>query len=374
MRLSLQIAILGTVKGLGPFARGNFNESLILLQSFIGAVVVTTLMLVAVLTERQRAADILMRSEVRLREQAYCLEQTLSQLRKTQSQLIHTERISSLGQLVAGIAHEVNNPVSFICGNLTYAESYVSDLSTLLLLYQQHFTSPSSEIQDKVQEIDLEYVLEDLPKILTSMKTGTDRIRDIMSSLRTFSRLDTKETQLVDIHSGIDSTLLILHHRLKPKSDRPAIHLKKDYGQLPLVECYPGQLNQVFMNLLANPIDALEENNQGNKVNNLDTEAPTRDQQDLVIYIQTTVIDQLHIQISIADNGPGITEENQYHLFDAFFTTKPAGKGTGLGLSISRQIVTEKHGGSLDCISKVGQGTQFVITMPIRQSTEFNLT
>lgn len=380
------IAILGTVNGYEPFIKADFNESIILLQSLLGAVVITTLVLVAALTERQTAATTLKRSETQLREQADSLEKTLDQLRNTQSQLIHTERISSLGQLVAGIAHEVNNPVSFISGNLTHVQSYTQDLTDLVSLYRQHVLNPSADIQDadiqdREAKIDLDYLLEDLPKILTSMKVGTDRIREIMASLRTFSRIDTEQKQWVDIHGGLDSTLLILHHRLKGCGDRPTIQLVKNYATLPQIECFPGQLNQVFMNLIANAIDVLEENSQVSAANQTPLEASTRNLDPKTAHSTPlptieihTVAEDAAIVIRIVDNGSGIPESCQQQMFDAFFTTKIAGKGTGLGLSISRQIITEKHGGTLHCISTPSTGTEFVIKLPIRQASSVSAT
>ena len=271
--------------------------------------------------------------------------------------------MSSLGQLVAGVAHEINNPVNFIFGNLTHANGYTQELLTLLELYQKHYPSPHPEIQEEALAIDLEFLLEDLPKLMSSMRVGADRIRQIVASLRTFSRMDEAEIKAVDIHQGIDSTLMILQHRLKEKSDRVGIELVKHYGNLPQVECYAGQLNQVFMNVLSNAIDALEESladNQGQIT------TPT-------ITIHTEQIDANQIEIRIADNGLSIPESVQRRLLIPFFTTKPVGKGTGMGLSISYQIITEKHGGSLSCISEPGKGAEFQIRIPICQEVSKNV-
>jgi len=314
-------------------------------------------------SEEQKKSQQLLESLNKLEEtqqilvdKATALEETLFQLQQTQSKLVHTEKISSLGQLVAGLAHEVNNPVNYINGNLSQASQLVKDLINLLNLYQKHFPNPPEEIALEIETMDLEFVSQDLPKMIASMKLGTTRIRDIMSSLRNFSRNDGDEKKAVDIHQGIDATLMILSHRLKANPQRPGIRVIKDYGELPLVECYPGQLNQVFMNLIANAIDALEESNNGKTFEEIQSLQN-------IINITTDVKDEHHIIISISDNGLGIKEEVQNKLFKAFFTTKPEGKGTGLGLSISYQIITEKHGGTLECISSLGKGTNFIISI-----------
>ncbi|MCL1469468.1 ATP-binding protein [Argonema antarcticum] len=296
--------------------------------------------------------------------QAQQLEKALHDLQQERIKLIHTERISSLGQLVAGVAHEINNPINFIYGNLTYANNYVEDLIKLLHLYQKEYPNPNPSIEKKIIDIDLDFLIQDLPKVLSSMKIGADRIRQIVLSLRTFSRMDEKEMKPVDIHEGIESTLLILHSRLKSKDDRPEIKIIKEYGNLPLVQCHVGQLNQVLMNLLSNAIDALEMGTGDCSIPNPKSQIPNPQ-----ILIRTEALHPDYINVRIADNGPGITEEVKARLFDPFFTTKPVGKGTGLGLSISHQIVVEKHGGSLLCVSEPGQGTEFWIEIPIRQKS-----
>ncbi|MFB2975190.1 response regulator [Microseira sp. BLCC-F43] len=284
------------------------------------------------------------------------LQQTLKELKKAQTQLIQNEKMSSLGQLVAGVAHEINNPVNFIYGNITHAEEYIQDLLRLLQRYQQYYPNPVSQVQAELEAIDIDFLLEDLPKILDSMKLGTDRIRQIVQSLRIFSRTDEAEIKSVDIHEGIDSTLMILSHRLKAFSNRPNIEIIKKYGNLPLVECYPGQLNQVFMNILNNAIDALEEAIDMQKIS-----TPS-------IAIRTEVVESKSIAISITDNGMGMAEDIKQKIFDPFFTTKPVGKGTGMGLSICYQIITEKHGGTLSCASQPGQGTELAIAIPLTQT------
>ncbi|MGD1907666.1 MAG: sensor histidine kinase [Leptolyngbyaceae cyanobacterium] len=266
--------------------------------------------------------------------------------------------MSGLGQMVAGIAHEINNPVNFIHGNIPHIKNYFGELTTLLDLYQQHYPNPVVEIAEYTEDIEVDYLLEDLEKILQSFQMGSRRIQQIVMSLRTFSRLDEAEKKDVDVHEGIDSTLLILQHRLKAKPDRPAIELVKQYAQLPFVECYPSQLNQVFMNLIGNAIDALEQE--------ITKKGWSRQDEKPTITVLTEQ-DNDQVIIRIRDNGPGIPPQFQARLFDPFFTTKPIGKGTGLGLSISHQIVTEKHAGQLKCLSEVGQGTEFQVIIPLQQ-------
>ncbi|MEG5039372.1 MULTISPECIES: ATP-binding protein [unclassified Microcoleus] len=288
------------------------------------------------------------------------LEQTLQELQQTQSQLIQQEKMSSLGLLVAGVAHEVNNPISFIYGNIHHASAYTSDLLELVKLYQKHYLCPPGEILEYLEKVDFDFLRKDLPQLLSSMKIGADRIVQIVQSLRNFSRLDESEMKPVNIHEGIDSTLLILQSRLKATGDRPPIEIVKNYGNLPLVECYAGQLNQVFMNILANAIDALESYN-------LDRGPKTAKANPIAIAITTEYSIPDKIIVRISDNGPGMAENVKKRLFDPFFTTKPVGKGTGLGLSISYKIVVEKHKGTLRCDSTPGLGTEFSIEIPLRQ-------
>jgi signal transduction histidine kinase len=287
------------------------------------------------------------------------LQRTLGDLQKAQAQLVQSEKMSSLGQLVAGVAHEINNPVNFIYANLGYARDYTEDILGLLQLYQQQFPNPTPEIWDEIVSIDLDFILEDLPKILASMKVGAERICEIIRSLRTFSRFAEAEMKAVDLHEGLDSTLMILQSRLKANGKHPEIQVIKEYEDLPKVECYAGQLNQVFMNLLANAIDAIDQHNEERSPEEIAANPSW-------IRVSTAVENDRQIAIRIADNGPGMTEQVRQRLFDPFFTTKPVGTGTGLGLSISYQIVVEKHRGQLHCHSELGQGTEFIIEIPLK--------
>ncbi len=281
------------------------------------------------------------------------------ELQQTQTRLIQAEKMSSLGELVAGIAHEINNPVSFIYGNLQPAANYATDLIQLVALYQKHYPQPPQEIADFQKAIDLEYLVSDFHKLLKSMNNGAVRISNIVKSLRTFSRLDEADLKKIDIHENLESTLVILQSRLNGRAGKPEIMLAKNYGELPLVKCYGGLLNQVFMNLLVNAIDAIEERRSS---------LEPAQQLDYVgwITITTCIMSENQVLISIRDNGLGMSPEVQAKIFDPFFTTKPVGKGTGMGLAISYQIITEYHHGNLRCISTLGQGTEFAIELPLR--------
>jgi signal transduction histidine kinase len=321
-------------------------------------------------------------SEARANTKATELEHALWELQRTQAQLVQTEKMSSLGQLLAGVAHEINNPVSFITGNIGYACDNIQDLLGVVNLYRQYYPQPSEVIQSEIEEIDLDFLIQDLPKLLSSIKVGADRLQEIVLSLRKFSRLDDAEMKPADIHEGIDNTLMILQNRLKAKGGSPEIKVIKEYGTLPLVECYAGQLNQVFMNLIGNAIDALESGTGGGgekilpnsginyQTHQAKTVSSFANISSPTIKISTEAKNNNWVIIRIKDNGLGMTEEVQQKLFSPFFTTKPVGKGTGLGLSISYQIVVEKHGGELECFSVLGQGTEFSIKIPIQHSHE----
>ncbi|HEY9829374.1 MAG TPA: ATP-binding protein [Stenomitos sp.] len=305
--------------------------------------------------ERKRAQEALERSEAQLREQTLQLQQALQELKRTQAQLVQSEKMSALGQIVAGVAHEINNPINFIHANINYAHQYIQDMLHLLTLYSEHYPNPKPELQLELKNLDLDFIASDLPKILSSMKYGSERIRNIVLSLRNFSRLDESEKKRVNIHEGIDSTLLILQNKLKSRI--PAIKIIKEYGNIPSVECYAGQLNQVFLNILNNAIEAIDEVREKRLAENLFFSPK--------ISICTEFIEPNEVLIRITDNGSGMTENDRRQIFDPFFTTKPVGKGTGLGLAICYQIVVEKHKGILTCKSEPGRGTEFWIQIPL---------
>jgi len=368
------MAISGTVRGLGSFSGDSLDRSLTLLQSFIAVTVFTALILAATLAERATAEDKLrvaiadlatMNAELEQRvaertqeldDKNKSLQTTLKELHQVQAQMVQSEKMSSLGQMVAGIAHEINNPVNFIHGNLQHMQDYVKNLLGLVGKYQTYYPNPTTELQEDIEESDLEFIQEDAPKVLSSMQIGTQRIREIVLSLRNFSRLDESALKQADIHEGLESTLLIVKHRLSLPNSPSKIHVVRDYSELPQVECYPGSLNQVFMNVLTNAIDALEQHLS--EVG--ESELPT-------ITLRTDVCDRC-VRIAIADNGPGISESIHDQVFDPFFTTKPVGKGTGMGMSVSYQIITQKHGGKFTFDSAPGKGTEFIIEIPLAQT------
>ena len=313
---------------------------------------------------QQEVEAALRKSEAQSREQARQLEIAIEKLQKTQAKLIQMEKMSGLGQLVAGIAHEINNPINFIYGNITHATTYITDILKLLDLYQKTYPNSSEEIEEIIEEIELDFLMKDLPKLLHSMQAGAERIRQIVQSLRNFSRLDEAAVKEVDLHEGLESTLMILQHRLKGKLGKPNIEIYKDYGNLPKVECHPSLLNQVFMNLLNNALDALE-NKEAPQLITIKTRAFTIESCPLENHLDPEGAKE-YVRISIIDNGRGMDETVQKRLFEPFFTTKPVGKGTGLGLSISYQIVVEKHYGRLDVISAPDRGTELIIEIPVK--------
>ncbi|MEO8893783.1 MAG: ATP-binding protein [Coleofasciculaceae cyanobacterium] len=300
--------------------------------------------------------------------QARQLEFALKDLQQTESHLLQSEKMASLGQMVAGIAHEINNPVSFITGNLSHANTYIQDLLKLVNYYQKYYPNPQPILQEYLEEIDLEFLLEDLPKILASMQMGADRIHEIVLSLRNFSRVDQAQMKPVNIHEGLDNTILILHNRLKPSGNNPGIMVVKEYGNLPLVECYYGQLNQVFMNIISNAIDSLENHCEPTRTITIATSVYQENLKQNCSQNHSNLANSVIIRIS--DNGGGMTPTVINQLFDPFFTTKSVGKGTGLGLSISHQIIVEKHSGILKCSSEPGKGSEFWIQIPITPPVE----
>jgi signal transduction histidine kinase len=290
------------------------------------------------------------------------LERALAELKAAEIQLVQQEKMAALGQLVAGLAHEINNPITFIYGNLTHANQYLQYLLNILELYQEEYPNPAPRLQEKINELDLTFLKEDAPNLMSAMRRGAERIRQLVVSLRNFSRLDEAEMKPVDIHEGIDSTVLMLQHRIGETETRPAIAVIKEYGQLPRVTCYASQLNQVFMHLLNNAIDALQDGHGAWGIGQeQDIPRPT-------IRIRTELTAKDTVLIQIADNGPGISTAKLSHLFDPFFTTKKVGSGAGLGLSISYQIVAQQHKGQLTCSSSPGEGAEFAIEIPVRQN------
>ncbi|MBD2338818.1 AAA family ATPase [Calothrix sp. FACHB-156] len=315
------------------------------------------------ISDRKFAEAALRQSEIQLRQKAEDLEQALYELQQAQTQLVQSEKMSALGNLVAGVAHEINNPIGFLSGNIDYTLDYIKDLFGLIDLYQQEYTNPSTTIERQIKAIDLNYIRKDLPKMIASMQEAVNRICDISNSLRTFSRADSDRSTYFNLHDGINSTILILKHRLKASQSRPAIEVIKNYGEIPQIKCYPGQLNQVFMNLLVNAIDALEEINIGRSF------AEIQAHPNYITITTSFSENSQQVILRIQDNGHGMTAETQQKIFTQLFTTKPVGKGTGLGLAIARQIIVEKHGGTINVNSSPGQGAEFIIHLPTESAS-----
>jgi signal transduction histidine kinase len=293
--------------------------------------------------------------QIKLKEKNFLLQQALDDLKAAQVQRIQNEKMAALGQLVAGIAHEVNNPISFIYGNLEYAREYVQNLVNVIECYQKEYVNPTPRIQQLIKDVDLNFLMNDLQNLIDAMYRGAERIKQIVLALQNFSRLDEASMKAVNIHQGIDSSLVMLEYRLRETYHRPAIKVVKDYGSLPLVTCYASELNQVFMHILNNAIEALDTKVQGNL-------------QNPEIQIRTELTENGNLKIRIADNGCGMEESVRQQAFDPFFTTKPVGSGSGLGLSISHQIIVHKHQGKLTCSSSPGEGSEFIIEIPVNQA------
>ncbi|PPT09934.1 Circadian input kinase A [Geitlerinema sp. FC II] len=307
---------------------------------------------------QRRLQKQLQASEARAREKSNLLARALQQVQQTQSQLVQQAKMSSLGQLVAGVAHEINNPINFVYGNLTYLAEYTDSLLRSIELYDKALPDPPPEIKTAIEETDLDFIRSDLPRLVDSMRVGTERIQQIVRSLRNYSHLDKAEVKAVNLHDGIDNTLTILQHRLKAKPDLAAVEIVKSYGELPDIECHAGQLNQVFTNILSNAIDALSDRRRFAQTSHLQA-VPA-------ISIETGLVGGDRVYVSISDNGTGMSESVRQRIFDPFFTTKDIGIGTGLGMSISYQIVVERHGGEIHCHSTPGKGTTFTLEIPMQ--------
>ena len=351
------MVVLATAMGRGPFLRSSLNESLVLLQSFMGTISLTTFLMLATIAEKaktQRDLAIVNENlELRVRDRTEELERILTELQQAQTQLIQTEKMSSLGQLIAGLAHEINNPISFIYGNITYAQNYSQDLLSIVSAYQAQYPQPDRKLEAVVDDLELDYIRDDFPKVLNSMKAGADRIRQLILTLRNFSRLDEGGLKQVDLHQGLDSTLFVLNYRLTQSHRGIPIEVIKKYDEFPQVECYADELNQAFLHLLNNAIDNLESNNSNSPILRINTKYYPDDKT---------------VEVSIWTDGPPISSITRSKMFNPFFTTKPIGQGPGLGLPISQRIIEERHGGTLGYRSELGSGTEFYLRIPINQS------
>ena len=351
------MVVLATAMERGPFLRSSLNESLVLLQSFMGTISLTTFLMLATIAEKaktQRDLAIVNENlELRVRDRTEELERILTELQQAQTQLVQTEKMSSLGQLIAGLAHEINNPISFIYGNITYAQNYSQDLLSIISAYQAEYPHPDRKIEAVVHDLELDYIQDDFPKVLNSMKAGADRIRQLILTLRNFSRLDEGGLKQVDLHQGLDSTLFVLNYRLTQSHRGIPIEVIKKYDEFPQVECYADELNQAFLHLLNNAIDNLESNNSNSPILRINTKYYPDDKT---------------VEVSIWTDGPPISSITRSKMFNPFFTTKPIGQGPGLGLPISQRIIEERHGGTLGYRSELGNGTEFYLRIPINQS------
>ena len=351
------MVVLATAMERGPFLRSSLNESLVLLQSFMGTISLTTFLMLATIAEKaktQRDLAIVNENlELRVRDRTEELERILTELQQAQTQLVQTEKMSSLGQLIAGLAHEINNPISFIYGNITYAQNYSQDLLSIISAYQAEYPHPDRKIEAVVHDLELDYIQDDFPKVLNSMKAGADRIRQLILTLRNFSRLDEGGLKQVDLHQGLDSTLFVLNYRLTQSHRGIPIEVIKKYDEFPQVECYADELNQAFLHLLNNAIDNLESNNSNSPILRINTKYYPDDKT---------------VEVSIWTDGPPISSITRSKMFNPFFTTKPIGQGPGLGLPISQRIIEERHGGTLGYRSELGSGTEFYLRIPINQS------
>jgi two-component system, NtrC family, sensor kinase len=350
------MTVLITALGRGPFLRSSLNESLLLLQSFMATITLTTLLMLAMIAEKRKTqrdlAIVNQNLERRVRDRTNDLEKLLVELQQTQTQLIQSEKMNSLGQLVAGLAHEINNPISFIYGNLGYTKEYMANLFEIVTAYQNQYPQSNRLLDKMTEELELDYIQEDFPKMLNSMQNGADRIRQLILTLRNFSRLDEGGLKPVNLHDGLDSTLLVLNYRLSQLSNGLSVRLIKEYGDLPEIECYADELNQVFLHLLNNAIDHLE------------TSAVSCP----VIRITTQYHDKDEVEVRIWNDGLPIPIEVRSKMFNPFFTTKAIGQGSGLGLPISHRIIVDQHGGTLDYCSELGMGTTFYLRIPVKQS------
>ena len=351
------MTVMATAMGRGPFLRSSLNESLVLLQTFMGTIALTTLLMLATIAEKyktqQDLAIVNENLELRVRDRTEELERILSELQQAQTQLVQTEKMSSLGQLVAGLAHEINNPISFIYGNITYAQDYSRDLFSIVSAYQAQYPYPDQTLEMLVNDLELDYIRDDFPKVLNSMKTGADRIRQLILTLRNFSRLGEGGLKKVDLHDGLDSTLFVLNYRLTQSHCSAYIEVIKKYDEFPEVECYADELNQVFLHLLNNAIDSLEANNSNSPIVQINTKYHPNDEA---------------VEVGIWTDGPPISLAIRSKMFNPFFTTKPIGQGSGLGLPISQRIIEERHGGTLGYRSELGNGTEFYLRIPIKRS------